>query len=61
MTHIGQEGGLQTITFLCLVSGCHQRSFQFLTLINALRGSYNLRRLALSITVDNRGIALLPI
>ena len=61
MTHISQEGGLQAVALLSLISGCHQRALQFLTLVNALRGSDDLRRLALGITVDDGGVTLFPI
>ena len=60
MTHISQEGGLQTVAFLSFVPSCHQRALQFLTLIDTLGGTHNLRRLTIGITVDDSSVALLP-
>ena len=61
MTHIGQEGGLQTVTLLSLISGSHKRSHQFFTLINTLGSSDDLCRLTLGITVNDGSITFFPV
>ena len=61
MTHIGQEGSLQTVTLLSLIPGSHKRSHQFFALIDTLGSADDLCRLTLGITVNDGSIAFFPV
>ena len=61
MPHIGEEGCLQTFTFLCFVSGCDEGRLQFLPVVNAHRRTHDLDGVAVHVAISNRGIALFPV
>lgn len=61
VTHIGQEGRLQAIALLGLVTGCNEGGLEFLAGIDALGCAHYLLGLAVGIALHDGGIALLPI
>ena len=61
VTHVCQEGGLQAVALLGLVTGSNQVGLHLLLRIDTHRGSYDTGRIAIHIAGSNGTITLLPI